>query len=120
MKDNYEAWASGFAPLAVGADVPAAVREFTRTLFNMRPDISLFVSRTVFNSDLRGILGLVKVPCCIMQTTKDLSVPSSVATYMKEQLGDRSTVRWLETEGHIPHLSAPTYFARQLELALSH
>ncbi|XP_054818220.1 strigolactone esterase RMS3-like [Prosopis cineraria] len=119
MKANYEAWVNGFAPLSVGADVPEAVREFTRTLFNMRPDISLFVSQTVFNSDLRGILGLVKVPCCIMQTTKDLSVPSSVATYMKEQLGDRSTVRWLETEGHLPHLSAPTYFARQLEIALS-
>ncbi|TKY45347.1 strigolactone esterase DAD2 [Spatholobus suberectus] len=62
MEANYEAWVNGFAPLAVGADVPAAVREFSRTLFNMRPDISLFVSRTVFNSDLRGILGLVNVP----------------------------------------------------------
>ncbi|RWV82865.1 hypothetical protein GW17_00055595, partial [Ensete ventricosum] len=55
MEANYEAWVRGFAPLAVGADVPAAVREFSRTLFNMRPDISLFVSRTVFNSDLRGV-----------------------------------------------------------------
>lgn len=120
MEANYEAWVNGFAPLAVGADVPEAVREFTRTLFNMRPDISLFVSRTVFNSDLRGILGLVKVPCCIMQTARDMSVPPSVATYMKEQLGDRSTVQWLETEGHLPHLSAPSYFARQLDIALSH
>ncbi|KAI9118595.1 hypothetical protein K1719_010927 [Acacia pycnantha] len=119
MEGNYAAWVHGFAPLSVGADVPEAVREFTRTLFNMRPDISLFVCRTVFNSDLRGILGLVKIPCCIMQTTKDLSVPSSVATYMKEQLGGRSTVRWLEMEGHLPHLSAPGYFARQLELALA-
>lgn len=119
MEANYEAWVNGFAPLAVGADVPEAVREFTRTLFNMRPDISLFVSRTVFNSDLRGILGLVKVPCCIMQTARDVSVPPSVATYMKEQLGERSSVQWLNTEGHLPHLSAPSYFARQLEIALS-
>ncbi|KAB1204040.1 putative strigolactone esterase DAD2 [Morella rubra] len=44
MEANYEAWVNGFAPLAVGADVPDAVREFSRTLFNMRPDISLFVS----------------------------------------------------------------------------
>ncbi|CAI0428016.1 unnamed protein product, partial [Linum tenue] len=47
MEANYEAWVQGFAPLAVGADVPTAVREFTRTLFNMRPDITLFVSRQV-------------------------------------------------------------------------
>ncbi|KAI9106937.1 hypothetical protein K1719_022465 [Acacia pycnantha] len=119
MKDNYEAWASGFAPLAVGADVPAAVREFTRTLFNMRPDISLFVSQTVFNSDLRGILELVKAPCCIMQTARDVSVPAEVATYMKEHLGGRTTVQWLDTEGHLPHLSAPAYLARQLEIALA-
>ncbi|MED6205854.1 Strigolactone esterase rms3 [Stylosanthes scabra] len=119
MEANYEAWVCGFAPLAVGADVPEAVREFSRTLFNMRPDITLFVSRTVFNSDLRGILGLVKVPCCIMQTARDHSVPASVATYMEEHLGGPSTVVWLDTEGHLPHLSAPSYLARQLEIALN-
>ncbi|KAI4984534.1 hypothetical protein ZWY2020_017164 [Hordeum vulgare] len=40
MSANYAAWATGYAPLAVGADVLAAVQEFSRTLFNMRPDIS--------------------------------------------------------------------------------
>ncbi|KAG4953594.1 hypothetical protein AAZX31_14G086300 [Glycine max] len=119
MEANYEAWVNGFAPLSVGADVPAAVREFSRTLFNMRPDISLFVSRTVFHSDLRGILGLVNVPCCIMQTARDMSVPASVATYMKDHIGGKSSIQWLDTEGHLPHLSAPSYLARQLEIALS-
>lgn len=111
MEANYAAWVSGYAPLAVGADVPAAVREFSRTLFNMRPDISLFVSRTVFNSDLRGVLGLVKVPCCIIQTARDVSVPVSVAAYLKTHLGGRNTVEMLPTEGHLPHLSAPPMLA---------
>lgn len=119
MESNYEAWVNGFAPLAVGADVPAAVREFSRTLFNMRPDISLFVSRTVFNSDLRGILGLVRVPCCIIQTAKDVSVPTSVATYLKEHLGGRNTVEMMNVEGHLPHLSAPALLAHHLNRALS-
>ncbi|KAJ9186829.1 hypothetical protein P3X46_002358 [Hevea brasiliensis] len=119
MEANYEAWVNGFAPLAVGADVPAAVREFSRTLFNMRPDITLFVSRTVFNSDLRGILGLVKVPCCIIQTSKDVSVPASVAEYLKTHLGGGSTVELLRTEGHLPHLSAPALLAPVLRRALS-
>lgn len=119
MEANYEAWVNGFAPLAVGADVPTAVREFSRTLFNMRPDISLFVSRTVFNSDLRGVLGLVKVPCCIIQTARDVSVPVSVATYLKNHLGGRNTVEMLNIEGHLPHLSAPALLAQHLNRALA-
>ncbi|KAL6317079.1 hypothetical protein AAG906_029831 [Vitis piasezkii] len=119
MEANYDAWVHGFAPLSVGADVPAAVREFSRTLFNMRPDITLFVSRTIFNSDLRGVLGLVKVPCCIIQTAKDVSVPTSVALYLKNHLGGRNTVEMLNVEGHLPHLSAPMLLAPVLRRALS-
>ncbi|CAI9753494.1 unnamed protein product [Fraxinus pennsylvanica] len=119
MESNYEAWVNGFAPLSVGADVPAAVREFSLTLFNMRPDIALFVSQTVFSSDLRGVLGLVKVPCSIIQTAKDVSVPMSVATYLKNQLGGLSTVYMLDTEGHLPHLTAPNMLVEKLRLALS-
>ncbi|KAA8537851.1 hypothetical protein F0562_027569 [Nyssa sinensis] len=119
MEANYEAWVHGFAPLAVGADVPDAVREFSRTLFNMRPDISLFVSQTVFSSDLRGLLGLVRVPCCIIQTAKDVSVPQSVARYLENHLGGQNTVETLNTEGHLPHMSAPGLLVPKLLRALS-
>ncbi|XP_039146195.1 probable strigolactone esterase DAD2 [Dioscorea cayenensis subsp. rotundata] len=119
MEENYEAWVRGFAPLTVGADVPAAVREFSRTLFNMRPDISLFVSRTVFNTDLRGVLGLVRSPCVIVQTARDVSVPVTVATYLKDHLGGRTSVEILNTEGHLPHLSAPQLLIQVLRRALS-
>nr|ALB07155.1 dwarf 14 [Striga hermonthica] len=118
MEANYAAWVSGFAPLAVGADVPEAVREFSRTLFNMRPDITLFVSRMVFNSDLRGVVGLVTVPCSVLQTSKDHSVPESMAAYLKENLGGRTTVHMLDIEGHLPHLSAPNLLAQELRRAL--
>ncbi|KGN62452.1 strigolactone esterase RMS3 [Cucumis sativus] len=119
MKANYQSWVNGFAPLAVGADVPAAVQEFSRTLFNMRPDISLFVSKVIFSSDLRGVLGLVKVPCCIIQTAQDVSVPTSVAIYLRDHLGGRNTIEMLDTEGHLPHLSAPQLLVRKLRRALS-
>ncbi|KAM0937784.1 putative alpha/beta hydrolase-1, strigolactone esterase D14 family [Dioscorea sansibarensis] len=119
MKANYEAWAMGFAPLAVGSDVPAAVREFSRTLFNMRPDISLFVSSTVFDIDLRGVLGLVRTPCVIVQTARDVSVPMSVAAYLRDHLGGRSTVEILPTEGHLPHLSAPQLLGPVLRRSLA-
>lgn len=109
----------GFAPLAIGADVPVAVQEFSRTLFNMRPDISLFVSQTVFSSDLRDILGLVQTPCWIIQTAKDASVPASVATYLRDNLGGRNQVVMLNVEGHLPHLSAPVLLAQHLNRAIS-
>ncbi|XP_076957775.1 putative strigolactone esterase DAD2 [Bidens hawaiensis] len=119
MKSNYESWVLGFAPLAVGADVPVAVREFSRTLFNMRPDISLFVSRAVFNSDLRGVLRLVNTPCWIFQTARDVSVPTSVVGYLRDNLGGRNTVVMLNVEGHLPHLSAPVLLAHHINVALS-
>eukprot|EP01018_Ginkgo_biloba_P001385 Gb_38103 [translate_table: standard] len=107
MESNYAAWVSGFAPLAVGADVPDAVREFSRTLFNMRPDIALSVAKTIFESDMRGILGQVKVPCCVIQTSKDMAVPLEVAVYVKKNLGGKSSIEVLPTPGHLPHLSEP-------------
>lgn len=119
MAANYSAWATGYAPLAVGADVPAAVQEFSRTLFNMRPDISLHVCRTVFNTDLRGVLGMVRSPCVVVQTTRDVSVPASVAAYLKAHLGGRTAVEFLQTEGHLPHLSAPGLLAQVLRRALA-
>jgi pimeloyl-ACP methyl ester carboxylesterase len=119
IEADFEAWVNGFAPLAIGADVPDAVREFSRTLFNMRPDISLFVSGTYFNSDLRGILGLVKVPSCIIQTARDMSELASVATYLKDHLCGRNTMEELHTNGHLPHLSSPTLFTTKLHRTLS-
>ncbi|XP_023521839.1 probable strigolactone esterase DAD2 [Cucurbita pepo subsp. pepo] len=118
-RSSLQSWVNGFAPLSVGADVPAAVQEFSRTLFNMRPpDISLFVSKVIFSSDLRGVLGLVKVPCCIMQTAQDASVPASMAIYLRDHLGGRNTVEMLDTEGHLPHLSASQLLVRKLRRAL--
>ena len=90
-RSSLQSWVNGFAPLSVGADVPAAVQEFSRTLFNMRPpDISLFVSK----------------------------VPASMAIYLRDHLGGRNTVEMLDTEGHLPHLSASQLLVRKLRRAL--
>eukprot|EP01018_Ginkgo_biloba_P004979 Gb_17720 [translate_table: standard] len=108
MQLNFKAWVSGFAPLAVGADLESiSVQEFSRTLFNVRPDIALSVAKTIFESDLRGILPHVTVPCHILQSSKDLAVPVVVAEYVHEKLGGRSILEILPTEGHLPQLSSP-------------
>ncbi|KAF2298128.1 hypothetical protein GH714_015333 [Hevea brasiliensis] len=88
MQSNYKEWCSGFAPLTVGGDMEsAAVQEFSRTLFNMRPDIALAVAQCILQSDLRQILHLVTVPCHILQSGKDLAVPVAVSEYLHQHLG---------------------------------
>ncbi|CAI9111318.1 OLC1v1011516C1 [Oldenlandia corymbosa var. corymbosa] len=108
IEENYKSWVSGFAPLVVGGDMDSvAVQEFSRTLFNMRPDIALSVFRTIFNFDLRDFLNRVSVPCHIIQSTKDLAVPVAVSEYLHQNLGGPSVVEVVSTEGHLPQLSAP-------------
>ncbi|XVF59319.1 hypothetical protein PTKIN_Ptkin07bG0266300 [Pterospermum kingtungense] len=108
MGANYKAWCSGFAPLAVGGDMESvAVQEFSRTLFNMRPDIALSVAQTIFQSDMRQILGLVTVPCHILQSVKDLAVPVVVSEFLHQNLGGESIVEVMTSDGHLPQLSSP-------------
>lgn len=108
MRGNYKAWCEGFAPLAVGGDMESvAVQEFSRTLFNMRPDIALSVAHTIFYSDMRDVLAHVTVPCHIIQSMKDLAVPVVVSEYLHRNLGSESVVEVMSTDGHLPQLSSP-------------
>ncbi|AQK96325.1 putative esterase KAI2 [Zea mays] len=98
MQSNYKAWCLGFAPLCVGGDMESvAVQEFSRTLFNIRPDIALNVAQTIFQSDVRSLLRHVSVPCHIVQSTKDLAVPVVVSEYLHRHLGGDSIVELLDT-----------------------
>ncbi|KAJ3673038.1 hypothetical protein LUZ60_006412 [Juncus effusus] len=108
MRSNYKAWCSGFAPLAVGGDMDSiAVQEFSRTLFNIRPDIALSVAQTIFQSDVRHLLSLVSVPCHILQSSQDLAVPLVISEYLHKHLGGDSIVEVMTSEGHLPQLSSP-------------
>ncbi|KAJ4965400.1 hypothetical protein NE237_017249 [Protea cynaroides] len=108
LKSNYKAWCSGFAPLAVGGDMEsAAVQEFSRTLFNLRPDIALSVLQTIYRSDMRQILKMVTVPCHILQSINDAGVPVMVSEYLHTHLGGQSVVELMASGGHLPQLSAP-------------
>ncbi|KAL3695860.1 hypothetical protein R1sor_009936 [Riccia sorocarpa] len=108
IQSNFKAWVTGFAPLAVGADIESpVVQEFARTLFNIRPDIALSVVKTIFQSDVREVLPRVRVPCHVLQSTKDLAVPVVVAHYLERSLGGETYVEIFPTEGHLPQLSSP-------------
>ncbi|KAL6495762.1 Strigolactone receptor KAI2d8 [Orobanche gracilis] len=108
METNLESLLSGWAPLKVGCDMDSPmVQEFSRTLFNMRPDIALSAVRTMSTYDMRPFLPRVMVPCHIINSSKDPLVPSGIADYLHKNIGGKSTVEIMSTEGHLPHLSAP-------------
>lgn len=121
IESNYKSWIDGFAPLVIGGDMDSvAVQEFSRTLFNMRPDIALSVFRTIFTFDLRHFLSRVTVPCHIIQSSKDLAVPVAVSEYIHQNLGGKSVVEIISTEGHLPQLSAPEVTVPVLLRHISH
>lgn len=108
MRQNYRSWCGGFAPLMIGGDIDSLVmQEFCRTLFSMRPDIALNLVNTIFHSDLRPVLGLVSVPCHIIQCNNDLAVPMVVSDYLHQNLGGCSVVEVMVSDGHLPHISSP-------------
>jgi sigma-B regulation protein RsbQ len=107
MSSNYYAWASGFAPLAMGnAERPELAREFAATLSAMRPDIALSLARVIFQSDHRANLPRLTIPSLILQSGGDIAVPSEVGLYMARHIPQARLVS-LNATGHLPHLSAP-------------
>lgn len=106
MAANFQAWGAGFAPAVVGVPNHDVVNEFCRTLFLMRPDIALSTSRSIFRSDMRDVAK--KLPCKthLVQTSRDLAVPSSVASWLNSHIAG-STLDIIDAEGHLPHMTAP-------------
>lgn len=107
MSSNYYAWASGFAPLAMGnPDKPELATEFAKTLAAIRPDIAQAVARVIFQSDHRAELPRLKVPTVILQSSNDIAVPPEVGRYMADKIPNSQLIPIAAT-GHLPHLSAP-------------
>ncbi|KAL3637675.1 Strigolactone receptor KAI2d4 [Castilleja foliolosa] len=108
METNYKSLLTGSAPLVLGCDLDSVpMQEFSRTLFNVRPDIAMSVVHIINTFDMRPFLPQVTVPCHIIQSSKDMFVPSSMGEYIHRNMGGKSIVEVMPTEGHLPHLSAP-------------
>ncbi|XP_024372547.1 karrikin insensitive 2 receptor CA [Physcomitrium patens] len=109
MRSNFIAWITGFSPKAVGSDIQSwPVQEFSRTFFNMRPDIALSICKTCFASDLRPLIPQVMIPCYLVQSGVDASLSIKVVKYMAANLGGMSHVDILQDiQGHLPHLTHP-------------
>lgn len=114
MSSNYYAWASGFAPLAMGnPDRPELALEFAKTLSAIRPDIAQAVSRVIFQSDHREELPKLTVPVTILQSNNDVAVPPAVGQYMAEHIRQSQLIH-IKAQGHLPHMSAPDVVTQTL------
>ncbi|WP_207423931.1 alpha/beta fold hydrolase [Desertivirga brevis] len=107
MRANYVEWVSGFSKIAMrNSHNPDLSKQFEESLLSLRPDISLEVAQSIFQSDFRLILKFIESKVLIIQAQKDVAVPREVAEYMHERIKDSKLVV-VNAEGHYPHVSAP-------------
>eukprot|EP00250_Pteridium_aquilinum_P013452 c21350_g1_i2 orf=235-1122(-) len=127
MATDFEGWAVGFAAAVVGAEAEQdAIDVFTRTLSSMRPEVALAMAKGIFESDFRSVIEEMKqvtgdgsIEVHVLQTCKDLAVPLLVSDYLKSHLDSNGCLEILQTDGHVPQLSAPDLFLSALLRHLS-
>lgn len=118
MAANYQAWVAGFAPMVVGVPDHEAIAEFSRTLFQMRPDIALNTSHTIFSSDMRSFVASLSLPVHIIQASVDIAVPLAVGEWLKKSIKG-ATLDIIDAHGHLPQITAPDAIVSILERRLS-
>lgn len=118
MRANYQAWVAGFAPMVVGVEDNRVLAEFSRTLFQMRPDIALNTSRTIFTSDMRELAPQLSTPVHLIQTAVDMAVPVEVAQWLATAIRG-ATLDIIDAAGHLPHMTAADAMIRILEHRLA-
>jgi sigma-B regulation protein RsbQ len=107
MESNFHAWVSGFAPMIMAnPNRPQLANSFAKTLSGMRPDVALAIARTIFYSDHRSDLAHLLHPTLLIQAKEDVAVPLEVGYFMQRQIPN-STLFFVDTEGHLPHVSNP-------------
>lgn len=116
MAADFQGWAASFGPSVVGVEgAHDAIDRFTAMLSGMSPDVAKAMAKAIFESDCRSILEEVikkskMIDVHVLQTRKDLAVPLVVSDYFKDHLGSKGSVEVLQTDGHLPQLSAPLLF----------
>lgn len=114
MEQNYHAWISGFAPMVMGnPDRPYLAHSFTKTLAAMRPDVALALAKVIFHADHRKDIPLLPHPTLVLQARQDVAVPPAVGYYMEHHMPN-AILSFLETEGHLPHISDPDQVIRAI------
>ncbi|MGC4080113.1 MAG: alpha/beta hydrolase [Rubrivivax sp.] len=102
-----DAWAEQFAPVAMGnRDRPELAEHFAQTIKSVPTNAILTVLCSIFQCDYRQTLQRLQRPTLLLQTRADAAVPLEAAEFLHQAIAG-STLRVIDAEGHLPHLSAP-------------
>lgn len=102
-----DAWAEQFAPVAMGnRDRPELAEHFARAIKSVPADAILTVLCSIFQCDYRQTLQRLQRPTLLLQTRADAAVPLEAAEFLHRTIAG-STLRVIDAEGHLPHMSAP-------------
>ncbi|MBH8570024.1 alpha/beta hydrolase [Microvirga sp. STS02] len=120
MEADYHGWSHGISPVMMGQqDNPELVLGLTNSFVRTNPEIAKHFARVTFFSDTRAELGFLTIPTLIIQSAHDVIAPLAVGHYINEQLADSRMVV-IETNGHLPHLSAPQQTLSAMDHFLHH
>jgi sigma-B regulation protein RsbQ len=102
-----DAWAEQFAPVAMGnRDRPELAEHFANTIKSVPTDAILTVLCSIFQCDYRQTVQRLQRPLLLLQTRDDAAVPLEAAEFLHRAIAG-STLRVIDAEGHLPHMSAP-------------
>jgi sigma-B regulation protein RsbQ len=119
LDSNYLGWSSAMAPVIMGnPDQPQLGDELTNSFCRTDPEIARHFARVTFTSDNRADLTAIQVPTLILQCSDDAIAPTTVGTYVHQQIAGSVLVQ-LDASGHCPNLSAPEETAAAIESFLA-
>ncbi len=116
LESNYAGWAEAIAPVLTGND-PQQGKMIATSFCQIRPDIAKHFARVTFTSDSRSELPKLDLPTLILQCKDDVIAPEVVGDYVHRQIKGSHFVK-LASNGHCPHLTAPTEFVEVLRAHL--
>lgn len=107
ISEDLPNWATNFAATMMeNAHNPALSVRFADAIRAIPAQRVLTVLCSIFQSDHRDDVAKLQLPTLLIQSRNDRAVPLDVAEFLHAQIR-HSTLKVIDTHGHLPHVSAP-------------
>lgn len=108
MEKNYFEWTTLITETIMNGSGQPEIKAGIEQQFRINAEeITYQFAKVCFFTDYRDQLPNNTVPTLLIHSQNDLFVPEEVSHYLKEKLPN-STISYLQTTGHCPHISHPT------------
>lgn len=107
LSSNYDAWTKAMSEAAMeNFDRPQLAIAFAQSMAKVPQEMMLTVLCSILQTDHRANLAKVSVPVRLIQSRSDMFVPTSVSSYLLENIFN-CQLKLIDATGHLPHVSAP-------------